>query len=304
VSPVTSRPDAESRGRIVSQASPASLRAVSAAVRSFKRLVKRSPLWPILRPRRFHAYCVGPAKSGTVSVNGMFSSSYRSGHEAAFLEVIEMAISRLDGRLTPQAAMRRLRKRDRKLQLEMDSFNQLSVFVEELVEAFPRAIFLLTVREPRSWLRSIVNQHLNVDVSNRAPERRLRQLFFGPPGATYSSGEEELERLGLFPLDGYLSGWSAHYRRVMDAVPSQRLLVIRTKNLSGSVDRLAEFLSIAPDSINTERSHMHRCPRDHGVVGRLDSGLVEDKVASNCEAVMSRIVAVIDALDGEPHLRG
>jgi len=269
-----------------------------AVFRPIKRFVKWSPLWPILRPRRFQAYCVGPAKSGTVSVSGLFSRHFRSGHEVAFRQVVEMAVQRYEGGLTKAEAMRQLRKRDREFRLEMDSFNQLSVFAEELVEMFPQALFVLTVREPQAWLNSIINQHLRVDVSHRGPERRLRQLFFGTQGGTYSQGEEELERLGLFSLDGYLGAWSNHYERILERVPRERLLVVRTEALSTSRGRLAHFLSIPPEMIDNKRSHLHRCPQDHGVVSRIPQNLLEARVDELCGDVSSRLNVLADVQGG------
>jgi hypothetical protein len=269
-------------------------------LRPLKRLVKASPVWPLLRPRRFQAYCVGPAKSGTTSIGGMFETRYRSGHELHLQEVIEMIVLRMAGRLSPEAAMRRLRKRDRELRLEMDSFNQLAFFAEDLASAFPGALFLLTVRDPRPWLNSIINQHLRVDVSKRPPERLLRQLLFMPPGVTYGPGEDELRRLGVFPLDGYLKAWSAHYRQVIEGVPSDRLLVIPTEALTTSVDRIAAFLSIPADTIDASRAHLHARPRDHGVMARLDPALVEDKVHSHCGEVLSRLASVVEAGSRDP----
>ena len=137
-----------------------------------KRMAKTSFIYPLLRPRRFMMYCVGPAKSGTVSVewNVLCKLPRSAAGEAAFREIIVLAVDCLEGRLKKSAVLRQLRRRDRRLRLEVDSFNQLSVFVQEFVDQFPQAKFLLTAREPRSWLRSIINQHLNVDVSNRQPE--------------------------------------------------------------------------------------------------------------------------------------
>jgi len=258
-------------------------------MRSLKQLVKVSPLGALLRPRRFHAYCVGAPKSGTVSAWGMFSKRYRSAHEAMRAEVVEMMIDRFRGRLSTEEAVRRLRARDRKLRVEMDSFSLLAMFTEELAAAFRRALFVLTVREPRDWLNSIINQHLNVDVSNRPADRLLRQLLYLPTGAGYSRGEEELEQLGLFPVEGYLRGWSTHYRWVADVLPSERLLVLETQELSDSIARLASFLSIPVDGIDPGRTHLHRAPRDHGVVSRLPPSLVEEKVALHCEPLLSRI---------------
>lgn len=282
----------------LADASPRERRRGAVGSRSVKLLLKRSPLGVLLLPRRFHAYCVGPAKSGTVSVKAMFSTRYRSDHEATFLEVVEMAVARLEGRLSAADARRRLRRRDRELRLEMDSFNQLGVFVRELAAEFPRARFVLTVRQPRSWLRSILNQHLRVDLSNRPAERRLRELFFHPAGVSFSADEEKLERLGLFPVDGYLRGWSNHVERVLDGVPADRLLVVPTDELSSSSERLAAFLSIPPETIDTELSHMHRAPRDFGVFERLPEGLVEEAVHRCCSAVLTRISARLEAQAG------
>lgn len=254
-----------------------------------KRLLRATPLWPLLRPRRFHAFCVGPAKSGTVSVKAMFAARYRAGHEAAFREVVELAILHLEGRGSYRLARKRLRIRDRRLRLEMDSFNQLGLLADVLAVEFPRAKFLLTLREPTSWLKSILNQHLNVDVSRRPLERRLRELLFHPPGVSYQPSEHSLQRLGLFPLDGYLRAWSAHYTRILQAVPLERLLVIRTDQLARSGPALARFLGIPEASIDMARNHMHRCPRDHRVFETLDPALVREKVAEHCLAVFARL---------------
>jgi hypothetical protein len=254
-----------------------------------KKIVKQSPLWPLLNPRRFHAYCIGIAKSGTVSAWGMFSTRYRSAHEANRKIVVDLMISRLNKQLPAQAAIRQLKQRDRELRLEMDSSNLLAMFAEELVEISPKALFLLTVREPRSWLKSIINQHLNIDVSNRPADKLLRQLLFTSPGLTYSRDEYELERLKLFPIDGYLSGWKTHYQKILDIIPKKRLLIVRTEELAKSIDQLASFLSISPDSIDNKCTHLHPCPHDHGVFERLPQNLVNEKVAIHTDELMSSI---------------
>lgn len=238
-------------------------------------------------------------------MNGMFASHYRSAHEAARPEVVDMMIERFGGRPATQVDIDRLRKRDRSLRLEMDSFCMLAMFSAELAATFPTARFLLTVREPRPWLNSIMNQHLNVDVSQRPADGLLRQLLYRPPGSSYSSGEEELERRGLFPLDGYLGGWCTHYMWVLDAVPRGRLLVIRTEELGSSIGRVASFLGIPSGSIDRNRTHLHSAPRDHGVIGLLPPSLVEEKIAAHCTEVLSRVSALMgDAEENQANERG
>jgi hypothetical protein len=200
-----------------------------------------------------------------------------------------MAIDRYEGALSSEKARAMLRQRDRNLRLEMDSFNQLGVFCEELAEEFPEARFVLTLREPRAWLNSIVNQHLRVDVSERPLERRMRELFFGGDGCEYEREEEELERAGLFPISGYLKGWTGHYRRALSSIPPDRLLVIRTEDLGGSVRAVAGFLSIPEASIDVDKSHLHKTRHDHGVLSKVDQELVNDKIQEHCSDVWGEL---------------
>ncbi len=263
----------------------------------FKRKVKTSFIYPLLRPRRFMMYCVGPAKSGTVSVNGMFSANYRAAPRSRVSRDHCLG-RRLSGRTSEE-----------KHGVAPASETGPAVALGSgLFQPTLRCLYRSSSISSRSQVPShgkgaaimaqvdhLTNQHLNVDVSNRQPERRLRELFFGPPNATYSRGEGELERLGLFPLDGYLGGWAAHYRRVLDAVPMERLLILRTEDLAISAGRLATFLSI-PRRVQRQQSHLHHFfPLDHGVFHRLDTHLVEEKVASNCETVSARLKKAMGA---------
>ncbi len=261
--------------------------------RILRECVKAGPLWPLIHPRRFHAYCVGPPKSGTVSVWGLFSERCRAAHEAGRPVVVELINRKIQGSHEPRTLMKRLRNRDRDLRLEMDSFSLLAAFSGELVSAFPQSRFILTVRSPQKWLNSIMNQHLNVDVSNRPADRLARQLLYNPPGSAYSKGEGVLEDRGLFPIDGYLEGWCTHYSWVLDSVPEERLLVIRTEDLRSSVDRIASFLGISTDLVDADRSHLHRASHDHGILALLPSGLLEEKIDSRCR----ELLVWLDALE-------
>ena len=131
-----------------------------------KRMAKTSFIYPLLRPRRFMMYCVGPASRERC--RSMECSLQTIAQRTKPRFATPLSCRRSSERTSEEStASRELRRRDRRLRLEVDSFNQLSVFVQEFVDQFPQAKFLLTAREPRSWLRSIINQHLNVDVSNR-----------------------------------------------------------------------------------------------------------------------------------------
>ena len=47
---------------------------MDAVIRPLKKAVKRSPLWPVLRPRRLHAYNLGAGRTGTVASHPVSSA--------------------------------------------------------------------------------------------------------------------------------------------------------------------------------------------------------------------------------------
>lgn len=255
------------------------------------RLIKTSPLWVVLRPRRFHLYCVGAPKTGTMSMAQLFRKYYRAAHEpgmAALAGVVEATYAGAIGR---QELRRFLRAHDRERRLEMESSHPIALFCGELVQVFPEAKFILTVRDCHSWLDSAINQHLgdlrHPDPHQPAYWKRLNDLYFGRAGG-HPPAERVLEQAGLYTLDGYLSFWAAHYRRVLDAVPEDRLLVVRTDRLSRELDRIARFAGIPADTLDATRRHSHRTAAKYDLVAQIDRAYLDEKVDRHCAELMRR----------------
>ena len=68
----------------------------------------------------------------------------------------------------------------------------------------------------------------------------MRDLRFGNHGATWRKPEEVLRRHGLYQLDGYLGYWKRHNTTVLDSVPADRLLVVRTDRITQEAFRVAD----------------------------------------------------------------
>ncbi len=84
--------------------------------------------------RRFHAFCVGTEKSGTHSVAQVFARNYRSDHEPDYPNLIPKLLAK---RPKDESWLTFLRRRDRRLWLEMEAC-WLHVFhLEQLARAFP-----------------------------------------------------------------------------------------------------------------------------------------------------------------------
>lgn len=165
----------------------------------------RSPLWPLLRPRKFQVFGVGAPKTGTLSLYRLFQP-FRSAHEAHGPETIQLLKQWTENEITEQELRTSLRRRDRAWRLECDVAHFLALFTPSLQDLFPKAKFICTVRAPRSWLRSIIDQCINNE-RDQLPDawRSLRDLNFGSPPETYPLAEQALAQYGLHSIDGFLS---------------------------------------------------------------------------------------------------
>jgi hypothetical protein len=234
--------------------------------------------------RAFHAYGVGMEKTGTHSIAGVLSRSFRSDHEPRFVSLIRQLVSP-DGSWSP-VPQPVLRRRDKRLWLEMEAC-WLHVFnVPNLVEAFPEARFILTVRDCYSWLDSLTSHVLARDVGPHW--RRAQQAYYQPWKFSYEAGEKAFEEAGLHPLRAYLTAWSWHNHRVLDAVPADRLLVLPTAAIQESVSPVAEFLQIDARRIDAQRSHEYANPRRANMLECIDRALLADTVEELCGDLMSR----------------
>lgn len=212
---------------------------------------------PIVFRRRFVAYCVGLPKSGTNSIAGLFAGSFRSSHEPRVQDLIRLIIDHQEGLVSESDLRKVLSRRDRRLWLELESSHPLHYFCRYLAEQ-PEAKFVLTIRDCYSWLRSELNQQLVGQGSGLWPA--LRDLRY--PSAVYAHRPEELAllRQGLPPVTACLAYWSNHIQTVTSAVPPERLLVLRTDQLSSSTVKLASFMGVNESDLDLSKIHLYSRP--------------------------------------------
>lgn len=262
---------------------------MNTVIRPLKKAIKRSPLWPVLRPRRLHAYNLGAGRTGTTTVADIFSPSYRSAHEPMARETIGLLEQYWRGELTPEEAREALRARDRVRRIEFESSPFLGPFADLLPRIFPDAKFLLTVRSPRAWLRSNLDKCVNSPRSEVGTHWvTLRDLFFGPPPDEYPEPEAALAQHDLHSLSGYLEYWSRHNEHVLDSVPGDRLLVLWTSELSDATSRIAGFLDVDEGEL-ARPERRNRAPERHGVLDRVDDGYVDELISRHCAETLRRL---------------
>jgi hypothetical protein len=194
-------------------------------------------------------------------------------------ELDELIRAKRAGRLTQAELDAALLGRDRRLRLEVDS-NQLNQrLAADYARVFPQARFVLTIREPRSWLDSFYDHRLN-DTPTGDWKRILDRQ---QAGLAYPPEEAVLRELGLPPLAARLARWRRPFEEVVPVVPPDRLLVLRTDEIDRSLERLASFVEIDPATLDAGRSHRNRGTTRHRVLARLDPAHVERMIDKHCQ---------------------
>lgn len=255
------------------------------------RAYRRSFLNRLAHPRRLHLYGIGTGKSGTVSLAGLFRKHYRAEHEPAAARSQTLALAHLRGTLDDHAFRHAVLALERDLWLEVNVAYFNIHFLPVLVDAFPQAKFVLTVREPASWVRSVVDMYLHLRDTSRdrtwkdLVDERLRVA------APHPSQEQPLAEVGLPPLEGFLKLWNWHNRSALEAVPPERLFILRTNEIGNRLDDLARFAGIEPATLDASSAHLHKAPARFGVIERIDPAHLDAQVRQHCGALTQRLFA-------------
>jgi hypothetical protein len=234
-----------------------------------------------VRPRRFHAYCVGAAKTGTTSIAHCFFPFYRSQHEAEVEETNRLVISYLEGRLNAVQVKNQIVLRDQRLSLELESSHPLGYLCDVLASTFSEAKFIVTLREPLDWLHSRLNFHHRVDPP---AWREYRSYFWIRNHHGYAPQEKELEKYGLCGLDTYLAQYADHYARVLTSVPKDRRIVVKTSELHERLWEIAEFTGASPSRVRFE--HRNESSSKIRPLDSIDPEYVRARILSHCESLI------------------
>jgi len=237
--------------------------------------------------RRFHAYCVGAAKTGTTSLALLFSENFRAAHEpmSHHFNLTWGGRAKIEGDRFDSY----LEQRDRYLNLEMEASHNVLPAVPALVRLYPEAKFILTVRECLSWMESLISEELDTR------ENRDSYLWWQPwfrhtcgAAAGHPTEEKVLADVGLSTVRGYMRYWARHNREVLAAVPEERLLIVRLDQLDESHDRMAEFLGIDPNTLPKRESRANTRSDKAITVDCIGRDYVERIAQEECGELMAQ----------------
>jgi hypothetical protein len=265
--------------------------------KSLYRLYEESPLIRILHPRRFHAYAIGSAKTGTHSLWTLFQNSYRAAHEIGSDEMIDWILKKERGEVTATQVTEWIRKRDQKLWLEMDSSQLNFYFLADYISEFPEAKFILTIRDCYTWLNSLLNEQLPSPTKQVGKWSDLKAFDQDTCPFDYGSEEITLKEKGFHPLEFYFADWARRIQKTREIVPPEKLLILRTDQLSYKIPEIAEFLRIPLEGLSQERSHAYKRLQKEDFVSGIDRSYFQRKADQYCTLLMQEFFPEIRSAD-------
>jgi hypothetical protein len=246
--------------------------------------------------QRVRLYCVGTAKSGTHSIASMFRGIVRAKHEPNRKELIPKILEIGSGRLRGEPLKEWVRARDRKLRLRVDSANMYLFLFDTFQQEFPKAKFLLTIRDCYSWLNSVMRHALRFP--NPAPMwASYREMLYQPHLHSHAPEEQPLKQRGLYPIDAYLSNWAAHNASVLDRIPETKLMVVKTDEIGTKACDVARFAGLPPQLVLSSQAHTFENPVKGNLLQEIPRNFLEGKVEQHCRALMTRFFPEIRSLE-------
>jgi hypothetical protein len=164
----------------------------------------------------------------------------------------------------------------------MESSNLMGIFAPDLSELFNDAKFILTIRNCISWLDSWFNHQLSRPLLSNESIYDLGRNNYYSQGHSYTRHDKFLESYNLFPIKSYLDFWNRHNSIVLNSIPQDKLLVIKTNEISSCSDKLSKFLMIPEKTINMKHSHAYKAKEKYKILHQIDINYLYDTAMEVC----------------------
>ena len=244
---------------------------------------------------KFKLYNVGLAKTGTTSITRIFNH-YQAGHEFQLKETGQIIKDLQQGLITPDDVQSFLQQRDAAGNFEVDSTFCHSYYVDVLAQAFPDARFLFTIRDCYSWVDSVLNM-----VYTHRQITHL-DLIFGLPETLL--GDAAALRAHFYEyLDQLLALWVSVNTAVLNTLPADRALIIRTHEIAQKIDELAAFVGVPAETLDPTKAHEFKAAEKLHLLQEMDYAYLEAKFQEYCAPLMREFFpgyALKDFLNGYP----
>jgi len=257
-------------------------------LKTIAKQVLPSALLNSLYGRETRVYALGVPKSGTTSIAGIFREHCRTEHEAHRPRTVGEMHAHYTGEITDDELIKLYRARDRRLLVDVESNCFLAYRPDLLLNAFPDAKFIVTIREPLAWLDSILDNNINFPRTKTAAMTQWHSVFFQASKSADDVGDKPLLDRDLHRLDSYLSYWARTYDACLKSLPEDQRLVIGTNQITDRMVELGDFVGFDLRGAKRESSRKNVTAEKHGILDELDADYVRERMAELCQPVIEK----------------
>jgi hypothetical protein len=143
-----------------------------------------------------------------------------------------------------------------------------------------------------TWCDSWIDHNINSPPDPRAPFTILDRVRLRADDFTPTKHDAPLTERGFPSLACFFQLWARHNEKVLDAVPAERLFLVRTEGLTDRLPAIAAWVGVPLETLRTDRSRLFVAPKKHGVLATLDPGYVRETAERFCGPVIARYPAL------------
>ena len=76
---------------------------------------------------------------------------------------------------------------------------------------------------------------------------------------------------------------------MLDAVPPERLLIVRTEEIGDRLDDLAAFVGVPAETLDPEQAHGFKARAKFGLLDEIDPDHLQGRIDELCGPVLARL---------------
>lgn len=188
-------------------------------------------------------FCIGLPRSGTHSLANIFKSNFKSAHEPFEAQNLYRIIEFRKGLMDDDKVINFLKLRNDWLRLEVEAAHYLYILTPYIHQLFPDAKFILTVREPLSWLKSEMRMNIKMHSGIWENYQDIKYGSFSDKDSLFKKNDY------IYPLNSYLRYYNHHIKFIIENLPKENLLVLDTFEIVNSLENLATFVGLPSNSL-------------------------------------------------------
>lgn len=183
----------------------------------------------------------------------MFRRSFRSAHEYMLLPCLAAVENRAAGRWSQAEFRAFARQREDAGNLEVDSSGLNFAFLPFFLEMHPNVKIILTIRDCYSWLNSCIGAFYRANGKEHPRHVRnlVNSLHYAPDGTMRWTDRRQCKLC----LRHMLLTWASVNQHVLRTVPSERLLVLNTGDLTRAVQPVARFAEVPEELLDPHHAN-------------------------------------------------